>query len=130
MRTLLKVFVALALVLPLGAFVAGSLVASSADAPAPQHTIVIEKSGSETGAPGAVTASPTPEPGDDDADDLVDLATPEPGDVDDPGDDEADDHGHDVGDDHGDDSSGHGGGGGDDDHRSGSGHDDHSGSDD
>ena len=37
-----KVFAALALMLPLGAFVAGNLVASAADDPAPRDTIIID----------------------------------------------------------------------------------------
>jgi hypothetical protein len=42
MSTVWKVLVGLALALPLGAFVAGALVASSADEPAPRETIVIQ----------------------------------------------------------------------------------------
>ena len=41
MSTVWKVLIALALVLPMGAFVAGSLVASAADDPAPRETIQI-----------------------------------------------------------------------------------------
>lgn len=155
MRTLLKVFVALALVLPLGGFVAGSLAASSADDPAPQDTIIIQRSDPSSG-PGTHEPSRSPrhdastEPGDDDGDDDVRVASPDPGEVDDVGDDHGEDVGEDVGDDHGgargddgvdnsgpgsvssgsdDSGSGGSGGGGDDDHRSGSGHDDSPGSD-
>ena len=42
MRSFWKVFAALALMLPLGAFVAGNLVASAADDPAPRDTIIID----------------------------------------------------------------------------------------
>ena len=59
MRTLWKTFVPLALVLPLGAFVAGSLVASTADDPPARETIVIRESGATSGTP---TSTPTPDP--------------------------------------------------------------------
>ena len=42
MRSFWKVFAALALMLPLGAFVAGNLVASAADDPSPRDTIIID----------------------------------------------------------------------------------------
>ena len=43
MRSFWKVFAALALMLPLGAFVAGTLVPSAADEPAPRDTIIIDQ---------------------------------------------------------------------------------------
>ena len=64
MRTLWKIFVPLALVLPLGAFVAGSLVASAADDPPARDTIVIRESGATSGTP-TPTPDPTPRPHDD-----------------------------------------------------------------
>ena len=71
MRSFWKVFAALALMLPLGAFVAGNLVASAADDPAPRDTIIIdEQSGTPSGDPsptptstGTPSASPTQRPG-------------------------------------------------------------------
>jgi hypothetical protein len=120
MRTLWKILVPLALVLPLGAFVAGSLVASASDEPPARDTIVIRESN-------ATPATPTPTPGtdpttdpDDDGDDEDDVETVdlEPDDVHDdsdgrhdayPGEDRDDDSsGPGSGDDH--DSSGHGDG--------------------
>ena len=63
MRSFWKVFAALALMLPLGAFVAGNLVASAADDPAPRHTIIIDQqSGTPSGNPtpsGSPTSSAT-----------------------------------------------------------------------
>ena len=57
MRTFWKAFVALALVLPLAAFVAGNLVASAADSPSPRHTIVIDdQSGTPTPTPSPASA--------------------------------------------------------------------------
>ena len=49
MSTLVKILVTLGLVLPMGAFVAGSLAASSADEPAPRETIVIRESPGKMG---------------------------------------------------------------------------------
>jgi hypothetical protein len=118
MRTLLKVFLTLALLLPLGAFVAGSLVASSANEPGPQRTIVIKDGNSSSPRNDASPSSnpsgvPTDGATDDHGDDGVEVLTPSPSDLDD------DNHG----DDHGgfDDRTGHGSGGGGDDN-SGSGH--------
>src|SRR3954452_10538031 len=54
MRSFWKIFAALALMLPLGAFIAGNLVASAADDPSPRHTINIDD---QSGTP---TADPTP----------------------------------------------------------------------
>ena len=54
MSTVWKVLVALALVVPLGAYVAGSLAASASGDPEPRHTIQIRESGP--------TRSPSPSP--------------------------------------------------------------------
>jgi len=103
MPTWLKVILALALVLPLGAFVAGSLVASAADDPAPRDTIVIDGSGStptetpSTGTSPSSSSSPSTGPDEDDPEGV----TPSYEEVDD--DDERGDDG-----DHGDDGSGGG----------------------
>jgi hypothetical protein len=43
MKTVWKVLLGLALVVPMGAYVAGSLAASSSDAPAPRPTIIIQE---------------------------------------------------------------------------------------
>ena len=51
MRTLVKVLVALGVVLPLGAYVAGSLAAVGADDPGPRQTIVISDSPSRSAHP-------------------------------------------------------------------------------
>jgi hypothetical protein len=134
MRTLWKVFLPLALVLPLGAFVAGSLVASATDDPPVRDTIVIRESGATPGTP---TPSPSDDPTRDPADDPddtddgdVETVTVEPDDVDDdsdgrsdayPGEDHSGPGGGDDGssgpgggdddrDDRDDDNSGHGGG--------------------
>ncbi len=59
MRSFWKVFVALALMLPLGAFVAGTLVASAADDPAPRDTIIIDdQSGTPSSDPSPTDAEP------------------------------------------------------------------------
>src|SRR3954451_24532043 len=102
MRSFWKVFAALALMLPLGAFVAGTLVASAADDPTPRHTVIIDD---PSGTP-SPSSSPSEDPGDDATEDQ--------------GDDHGDDHGGDDGlsevtpspddwDDHGDDHGGHSG---------------------
>jgi hypothetical protein len=124
MRSWLKFVLALALVLPLGAFVAGSLVASAADEPAPRDTIVLDDSGSTPSGQPSPSPSPSPSATADDSDeaghsgddDDVEGVDPSYGEVDD------DDHsgpggGGDDGD-HGDD-----GGGDDDDHGRGGGDD-------
>jgi hypothetical protein len=101
MSTWLKILVTLGLVLPLGAFVAGSLAASGADDPAPRETIVIRDSPTRSASP-HVEPSHSPSPSDE----------PSP-----------EDHGgpevvtpslDDLGDDHGGDRPGHGGHGSDD----------------
>src|SRR4051794_6901057 len=107
MKTIWKVLVGLALVVPMVAYVAGSLVASAADDPAPRQTIQIQQPGptpTPKPRPTRTTQSPQPPVESDD----VEVITPEYDDFDD-----HDDHGDDDGGDHGDD---HGGG------------DDHSGS--
>jgi hypothetical protein len=119
-RTFWKVFAALALMLPLGAFVAGTLVASAADEPPRRDTITIRDGGS--------SVSPTPEPEDDTPG--VDTVTPSPDEVHDAGDDHGGDRPDDQSDDSGsDDSSGHGSGhgGSDDSSGHGSGHSGNSG---
>ena len=99
MRSFWKVFVALALMLPLGAFVAGTLVASAADDPTPRNTIIIDdQSGTST-----PSQSATHDQGDDhgdhgeDGDDLTEVTpTPDPWGDDDHGDDHSDDNGDDA----------------------------------
>lgn len=103
MRTVWKIVLVLALVLPTGAFVAGSLAASSADRPAPRHTIVIRDEGRSP----STAASPRhdrPSAGASGrGDGTVEVVTPTP---------------HDLRDDHGGTRGGSGGGSG---HGSGSG---------
>lgn len=82
MRTVWKIVIVLALVLPSGAFVAGSLAASSADQPSPRHTIVIDDSAS----PSPRRAGPSADRSDDHPDRSVEVVTPTPGDL-------RDDHG-------------------------------------
>ena len=95
MKTIWKVLLGLVLVVPLGAYVAGSLAASASDDPAQRHTIQIRepaptptKTPTKTPSP-QVSASP---------DDDVEVINPEYDDL-------HDDHGGD-----GEDHSGHGGG--------------------
>jgi hypothetical protein len=104
MKTVWKVLAGLALVVPMGAYVVGSLAASAADDPAPRQTIQIrEPAPTPTPTPRPTpTSSPSPtrtpqpeESGD------VEVITPHYDDFDDD-----DDRGDDDGDDH----SGHGGG--------------------
>ena len=63
MKTLWKVLLGLALVVPMGAYLAGTLATSSADEPAPRETIVI-KPGTPT-SPTSPTKSPTKSPSSD-----------------------------------------------------------------
>ena len=115
MKTVWKVLLGLAVVIPLTAYVVGSLAASAADDPAPRHTIEIREpspSSTPSHTPShsprpsvSPSSSPTPE---------VEVITPS---YDDLGDDHGGDgnSGHGGGDDssgHG--SSGHGGGRGED----------------
>src|SRR4051812_39486324 len=87
MRSFWKVFTALALMLPLAAFAAGTLVASAAgDDPAPRQTLIIDK---QSGTP---------------SDDPSPHGTPKAhhtDGADDHADDQADDQSEDAGDDHG-----------------------------
>src|SRR6478609_7567766 len=64
MRSFWKVFVALALMLPLGAFVAGSLVSSAADDPSPRQTIIVDDSSGTPSQTPSTDPSPssTPKP--------------------------------------------------------------------
>ena len=57
MSTVWKVLIALALVLPIGAFVAGSLVASSADEPPIADPVILREAPQETSS-----KPPTPRP--------------------------------------------------------------------
>src|SRR6478735_3327275 len=101
MSTVWKVLAALALVVPMGAYVVGSLAASATDGPPPRQTIEIRES-TPTPTP---SSTPTPEPTSTPSptdDDEVEVITPDYDDFD-----EDDDHGDDDGDDH----SGHGRGG-------------------
>jgi hypothetical protein len=104
MRTVWKVLLGLAVVLPLGAYVAGSLAASAADDPAPRTPIELRDPGPGRTTPPAPSHTPS-------ASDEPEVITPSYDDLDD---DHDDDHG---GDRHGEDD--HGG----DDHRG----DDHGG---
>jgi hypothetical protein len=111
MRNFWKVFVGLALTLPLGAFVAGNLVASAADDPSPRDTIIIEdQSATPSGEPSPTpssTATPDSSPTPDQGDDGLEHVTPSPSEWDD------DSHGGGHGGGHGgDDNSGPGSSGG------------------
>jgi hypothetical protein len=121
MKTVWKVLLGLALVVPMGAYVVGSLAASASDDPAPRHSIRIEQhdptpSGQSTPTPGQ---DPSGEPSADSSghgrsgdDDEVEVITPEYDDFDDEDDGHDDDHSGSGGQDDGrhDDNSGHGGG--------------------
>lgn len=122
MRTLWKILVPLALVLPLGAYLAGALVTSVADDPAPRRTIVIHRSAPPSTAPqesratrprhaaptqapaGAPTTAGAARTGEAADDGPPEVVTPSPEDL-------ADDHGRDE---HADDRGEDDGGGGDD----------------
>ena len=84
MSTVWKVLVGLALVVPVGAYVAGSIAASASDDPAPRHTITIRESDPGT------TQSPSPSRPAERSDE-VEVITPGYDDLDDHG---GDDHGH------------------------------------
>jgi len=124
MRTLPKIIAGLVLVVPMGAYVAGSLAASADSNPQPRQTIEIRPADSTpTKGP---SEKPTAQPSGDhsgpgrgrDDDDDVEVITPDYDDFDDhddnhDDDDHHDDSGHGPGDDgrhDGDDNSGHGGG--------------------
>lgn len=105
MSTLVKIVVALGLVLPLGAFVVGSLAASGAEDPGPRQTIVVRDSPTRSASPHE-DHSPADRPNEE-TQGGPEVVTPTVHDLD-------DDHGGRRG---GDDSSGHSGsghGGGDD----------------
>lgn len=122
MKKIWKVLIGLALVVPMVAYVAGSLVASAADDPAPRDTIQIRKTEPTSSATPSSrptktpTGTPDPTPSGSADDDDVEVITPDYDDFDDHddhGDDDGEDHsgpggGDDDGDDH-DDNSGHGG---------------------
>ena len=98
MRTVWKVLLGLAVVLPLGAYVAGSLAASAADDPAPRTPIELRDPGPGRTTPPAPSHTPS-------ASDEPEVITPSYDDLDDDhggdrhgGDHGGDDHG---GDDHG-----------------------------
>src|SRR3954470_1976167 len=132
MNRVWKVLLGLALVVPMGSYVAGSLAASATDEPTPRHTIVIRDADLSHAPRASRSPSPsTPGPSSSggvgevrvDPDDLDDDGDDWGRDLDDPMDDATDDHGgdnpsHDATDDHGGDdhggssSSGRGGGGG------------------
>lgn len=114
MSPLVKFLLPLVVVLPLGGFVAGSLVSAAHDDPGPRTPIVLREDSSRTPTTGTPTDEPTDpsrpdDDGDDDGDDDADdqVVTPKP--VDDDGDagDDADDGAED------DDDDGDGGDGGD-----------------
>lgn len=100
MSPLWKSLLALAVVLPVGGYVAGSLAATSGGDPAPREVIVIRDAPTQQSSPGT-TISPSPSPtgdpsgrgnGDDDDDDDVRVVSPEPDDLDDgPDEDDRDD---------------------------------------
>ena len=113
MKMLWKVLLTLALLVPMGAYVAGSLVASAAEDPAPRPPIVIEDpdparspTGSSSTSPDASATPDATPPG------TVGEVEVDPDDIDDPDDDWGRDDDHDGGH-HGDDSGGeHSGSGG------------------
>ena len=104
MHPVWKALLVLALVLPVAAFVVGSLASSAADEPARRDPIVIREAPADpTGSPSPTRAPRTPErtdrptpptpdrqDGRDDGGGVV-VITPEPGEVDDDGDDSGDD---------------------------------------
>src|SRR5215212_10204903 len=94
MRSLWKVLLALALLLPMAAFVAGTLVASSANEPRPRQTIVIEDTSGSTSA--EPTDAGQPQKGDDDGN--VEEVSPSPEEIGDDADGSGDDQGEEDGD--------------------------------
>jgi len=94
MNTVWKVVLGAALVVPTGAYVAGSLTSSASGDTQPRHTITIRQAqpSPEPGHEPAAHRSPTPSPS---ASGEVEVITPQY---------------DDLGDDHGGDRSGHGGG--------------------
>ena len=96
MSTVWKVLLGLALVVPMGAYIAGSLVASAADDPRPRHPITLHDPGRTPSH--TPSRSPAPSPS---ASEGPEVITPG---YDDLGDDHGGDHGgdrHGGGDDHG-----------------------------
>lgn len=115
MSTVWKVVLALALVLPVGAFVAGSLASSSADEPAQRESVILEQAPQERSPkPDPVRKKPVPQQEDDDADDAPVVIAPAPASNDDWDDDDRDDRGDDDRDDGDDDDEGDDGDDGDD----------------
>jgi len=117
MKTVWKVLLGLALVVPMGAYVVGSLAASAADDPAPRQTIEIREPAPSPSSTPSSKPSTSATPSSQQTGDDVEVITPHYDDFDD-----HDDNGDDDGD--GDDRSGHGGRGGDGHHDR---HDDQSG---
>lgn len=102
MSRLVKVFLVLALVVPVSAYVAGSLAASSADEPADHTPVIIQDAVPGDSGTDSPTTDATPTNGDDRDDDRDDdspsvdknqptVVTPKPTPVDDDDDDERDD---------------------------------------
>jgi hypothetical protein len=114
MRTLWKVLIGLAVVLPTMAYVAGTL-AATGDQPAPRDPVVIEESGQPSPAaaptrgatedPTSSSSVPSPARSDDDDDDGPETISARPDDLDDHDDDEGRDDDRDDG------NHGHGGSG-------------------
>lgn len=108
MTTFWKVFVGLLLTLPVGAYVAGTLISSQASPPAERAPIVVTgESNPDRGGSDASTPRTAPRPTDDptgtadddpDWDDVEDVV-PEPEDIDDRGGNRGDDDAHDDKDD-------------------------------
>src|SRR6478752_2456049 len=95
MKTLWKVLIGLALVVPMGAYVVGSLAASAADDPAPRQTIEIREPAPSPTPTSPPTSRPSPSKTAEPDDDEVEVITPDYDDVDDnddSGDDDGDDH--------------------------------------
>jgi major membrane immunogen (membrane-anchored lipoprotein) len=120
MSPLLKFLLPLVVVLPLGGFVAGSLVGAANDEPPARNPIVLRE-GDESTSPGQPTTGPTDRPtrrseeeddDDRDDDDEVTVITPSPYEYDD---DDGRERGDDSGDDDGGDDDDDGEGDGDDD---------------
>jgi len=96
MSTLWKVAIGLALVLPMLAYVAGSLVASgSTDLPRHEPVVIRDAPLQPTSTPPTLTPRPDPDPDDEDDDDTDDddvvVVTPKPTRVDDDDGDDRDD---------------------------------------
>src|SRR6478609_4007623 len=83
MKTVWKVLLGLALVVPMGAYVVGSLAASAADEPAPRQIIQIQEPDPTPTPTPKPTKTPTPTPPSTDDDDDVEVITPDYDDFDD-----------------------------------------------